>query len=124
MVIIPSSYNNQNTKLREQRNYIKSCKGKGPRNMGRYSHYNNTELLSRKSESQKILERCLKNPETTDTAQTTMYSPTISHYGWRLKICHIKTTFKQYLFTNSASWKALEEIVCLKRLSTPKKTQK
>lgn len=57
---VPSAYNNQNIRLTEQRKYINSYKRKRPRNMNRYIHYNNTQLLDRESESQKSLERCLQ----------------------------------------------------------------
>lgn len=73
-------HNYQNTKYREQRKDIKSCRRKTQSHINRQANYNNTQFLNRVDESQKDMDQCSTSSEKPSMpAQTTIDNNTINN---------------------------------------------
>jgi predicted HicB family RNase H-like nuclease len=105
-----SSHNNQNTKCTEQRKNIKSCKGKGPSNIQRQTYQNHIRCLNRDYESQKSLSEVMQTLREHKCQPRQLYSGKLSiNIDRENKIFQDKPKFKQYISTNPALQRTLEE---------------
>ena len=89
---------------------IISCKGKGPSNISTQTYQYYTRLLNRDTKSQKNLDRGHTDSKTTKmSAQATIPTKLSISIDGKTKIVQDKTKFKQYVSTNPAQQRILEE---------------